>query len=120
MFRCKVCTKASPYGGLDTTMTYATINIIMTPKNHRYYIHNFLTTLLTKIKIEKIAVIAAPHFTSIPNIAFNPRPAPAILPILNANPPNAIKTEITVPSPGTILLDTSCPLKPVTTRTSRY
>ena len=65
-----------------------------------------MSTLLTKINIEKIAVIAAPHLISNPNIAFNPRPAPAILPILNASPPNAISMEIKVPRPGITLLDT--------------
>lgn len=36
------------------------------------------------------AVIAAPILTSKPKMAFNPNPAPAILPILNASPPMAI------------------------------
>ena len=76
-----------------------------------------MSTLLTKINIEKIVRIAAPHLISNPNIAFNPRPAPAILPILNASPPNAISMEIKVPRPGITLLDTSCPRSPVTTST---
>ena len=74
-----------------------------------------MSTLLTKINIEKI-VIAKTHLISNPNIAFNPRP-PAILPILNASPPNAISMEIKVPRPGITLLDTSCPRSPVTTST---
>ena len=73
-----------------------------------------MSTLLTKINIEKIVI--APHLISNPNIAFNPRP-PAILPILNASPPNAISMEIKVPRPGITLLDTSCPRSPVTTST---
>ena len=49
-------------------------------------------------------------------MAFKPKPAPAIFPILNARPPNAIKIEITVPNPGITLFEISCPLKPVTTK----
>ena len=54
-----------------------------------------------------MAVIAAPHLTSSPNIAFNPKPAPAMFPILKASPPKAINIEIKVPNPGNTLFDTS-------------
>ena len=43
------------------------------------------------MNIAKTALIIAPYIGSIPNIAFNPRPAPATLPILNASPPITIK-----------------------------
>lgn len=61
-------------------------------------------------------MIAAPNLTSMPNIAFNPSPAPAIFPILNARPPNPINIDITVPNPLTTSLATSCPRNPVTTK----
>ena len=62
---------------------------------------------LRKIVIDNIAVIAAPTLTSKPKMAFSPKQAPAILPILNANPPMAIKMDINVPSPLNISLATS-------------
>ncbi len=61
--------------------------------------------------------MAAPILTSKPNMAFSPSPAPAILPMLNARPPIAIRIEINVPSPLNISLAISCPRFPVTTST---
>ena len=66
--------------------------------------------------IDRTAVIAAPHFTSSPKMAFNPSPAPAMLPILKASPPIAINIEMKVPKPPTTSLAISWPRLPVTTR----
>ena len=60
-----------------------------------------------KIAIDSTAVIAAPILTSIPKIAFNPKPAPAIFPILKASPPIPINIEMKVPRPPKISLATS-------------
>jgi len=52
----------------------------------------------------------APYFGSIPVKTFTPKPQPAIFPILNINPPNAMRKARKNPRPGKILLAISCPL----------
>ncbi len=69
----------------------------------------FWPFLEIKTRIAITAVIAAPTRTSKPKIAFKPSPAPAIFPILKANPPNAIRREIKVPKPLTTSLAISWP-----------
>ena len=56
----------------------------------------------------------APTIGSTPSIAFNPNPAPATFPILNAKPPITIIIARSTPNPGNTLLAISCPRKPET------
>ena len=53
------------------------------------------------------ALMTAPCIVVMPSMAFMPSPAPAMLPMLNARPPNDTRTASSVPNPGRSVLATS-------------
>ncbi len=71
---------------------------------------SFPASLYQKIPKAITQLIMAPYFGSIPVKTFTPKPQPAIFPILNINPPNAIRNARKKPRPGKILFAISCAL----------
>ena len=67
-------------------------------------------SLYQKIPRAITQLIIAPYSVFIPVNTFTPRPQPAIFPILNIKPPNAIKKARKNPKPGRSLLAISCAL----------
>ena len=85
-------TTASPTGGEVVAATYSISPIMTKPAICVKRSIAFPASFTTKINIAITALIAAPAVGEIPVIAFNPSPAPAIFPILNASPPITMKT----------------------------
>ena len=60
-----------------------------------------------KIAIDSTLCDCRTYFNVYSKIAFNPKPAPTIFPILKASPPIPINIEMKVPRPPKISLATS-------------
>ena len=87
----KVLVMASPTGGLDTKTTYKVNRIMIMPSTFANRSIHFNESLLTKINIAIAALMMAPVSVDHPVNTFNPSPAPAKFPVLNASPPTTIK-----------------------------